>query len=158
MVNWIIHKTALRLYLALFITLLIAGCGGAATPPSDPTSAPPTEAPAAVPTEAPTAAPTEEPVATSTAEPTMAPLATVTSALAPSTVEDVRFTWAPGGVPPSDSDDVDAIVLELRDHAGILGGRGNEIAITVEYDPTIITVEEIQEILRSMGHPVEVAD
>lgn len=123
-------------------------------PTSDPTSAPPTEAPpteapaAVAPTEAPTSAPTEEPTQT----PPAAPVNT------PPPLEEVRLVWAPGGVPPSDSDDVDGIVLEIKRHDGIMDGRGNEIEITVMYDPTIITLEEIQAIFRSIGHPVEVAE
>lgn len=42
-------------------------------------------------------------------------------------------------------------------HKGILGASGNETRMNVFYDPTLITVERIQEIFRQLGHPVVVS-
>lgn len=42
-------------------------------------------------------------------------------------------------------------------HKGILGSSGNETRMIVFYDPTLITVEQIQEIFRQVGHPVVVS-
>ena len=41
---------------------------------------------------------------------------------------------------------------------GILSGYGNEQGVTIQYDPTLITVEEIQEMLKRIGHPVVLID
>jgi hypothetical protein len=62
--------------------------------------------------------------------------------------------WDTGGVRPSDADDVEIIVAEVTREEGLLSGYGNEQGITLRYDPTLITVEEIQEILERIGHPV----
>lgn len=70
-------------------------------------------------------------------------------------MDQVTLEWHPDGVRPSDSDDVDAIVLELQlDNEGIISGYGNEQSITIQYDTSIITVEELMAILDRMGHPV----
>lgn len=113
---------------------VVAGCGGgAATPESVPDTAVPVETP----TEAPTEAPTDTPV--------------------PDPQESIRFKWDSAGNLPADSDDVDDIVGEIRrSHEGITGGFGNEVGITVLYNPTLMTVEEVMEALDSIGHPVEV--
>jgi hypothetical protein len=79
--------------------------------------------------------------------PTAAPTATTPR-------EQVTFNWAPGSVTPADSDDVDEIVRDLMTHDGILSGDGNETVLNIFYDPTVITVEEIMEILQTIGHPV----
>jgi hypothetical protein len=61
-------------------------------------------------------------------------------------------------VTPADSDDVDEIVRDLRSHDGILSGNGNETELNIVYDPTVITVEEIMDLLKQIGHPVVVND
>lgn len=87
--------------------------------------------------------------ATLTAQPTAAATDT------PRPMDQVTLEWHPDGVRPSDSDDVDAIVLELQlDNEGIISGYGNEQSITIQYDTSIITVEELMAILDRMGHPV----
>jgi len=144
------------LALVILAALLLASCGPAATPTTAPETAPtalPTEAPASNLTEEPTAEPTQEPTAVPTEEPTATPIPEPTAT--PEPREEVYFVWGEGGVHPSDSDDVDVIILDLKQQDGILGGGGNEIGITVSYNPTIITVEEIQEVLKSIGHPVD---
>lgn len=70
----------------------------------------------------------------------------------------ISFEWDVGGVRPSDSDDVAAIVSDITREEGLLSGYGNEQGITLQYDPTLITVEEIQEILERIGHPVTVSE
>lgn len=137
-------RSLLSFYLVLAVAVLIAGCGGGAeTPASQPATAVP-----ASPTEAPTTAPTAPPVATPTAAP----------AETPAPRAEVYFEWAAGGVRPADSDDVDPIVLDLMSREGILSGHGNEIGITIVYNPELITIEEIQGIFKSIGHPVEVVE
>lgn len=134
--------------LVLAVAVAAAGCSGPGAATAAPTQAPPTPtsgAPASTPTSpppttAPTAAPTEPPP---TVEPTVA-----------TPRERVSFNWAPGSVAPSDADDVDIILMELRTHPGISGGAGDESVLNVFYDPTVITVEEIMAILQQMGHPV----
>jgi hypothetical protein len=42
-------------------------------------------------------------------------------------------------------------------HRGILGSSGNETRMIVVYDPALLTVEQIQEIFRQIGHPVVVS-
>lgn len=125
------------------VVVSCAGPGAATDAPTQPvptqTSAAPASTPAAPPTLAPAEAPTEAPAV----EPT------------PTTPrETVAFNWAPGSVPPSDADDVEIILTELRTHEGISGGSGDETILNVFYDPTVITVEEIMELLRDIGHPV----
>ncbi len=156
-----LHSRNRHLLLALIVlvALLVAGCSTAETPTSAPaTSEPlsPTEEPTAppTPTDEPTAAPTdtEEPTPEPTEVPTDTPIPEPTNT--PQPREEVYLVWAPGGVKPSDSDDVDGIVEDISGVDGIIGGNGNEIGINVVYNPTIITVEEIIELLRSIGHPV----
>ncbi|MCC6187413.1 MAG: hypothetical protein IT318_00145 [Anaerolineales bacterium] len=141
------------------LTWIVAGCNSPTAPPAA-TQSPATQRPA---TQVPAAA-TSAPVATATApatEPTTLPTAAPTEPPAveasPTTPrETVTFVWAPGSVTPADADDVAEIVKDLRANPGILGGNGDEIAINVSYDPTVITVEEIMEILDDLGHPVQV--
>jgi len=133
--------------LAAGIAVLISGCGG-----SSATTAAPTQPPAAA-TSAPADTPTSPPAtAAPTEPPTEAPPAVEPSPTTPS--ERVAFNWAPGSVAPSDADDVAIIADELRQNEGILGADGGESVINVFYNPTLITVEEIMDILAKMGHPV----
>jgi hypothetical protein len=129
--------------LVLVSTIALVACGTAA---QTPTPLPPTPEPIEAPTVTPAAAPTEMPTETPTRPPTNTPRPTA----------DVSFEWDPSGVRPSDSDDVSAIVTDLMNNEeGILSGYGNEQGITLQYDPTSITVEEIQELLDRIGHPVQ---
>jgi len=129
--------------------IVVAGCGGgAAAPENVPDTAVPAESPTEAPTQAPAEAPTEAPPEAPTEVPTDTPV--------PEPKESIRFKWDPSGNLPADSDDVDDIVGEIRrSQEGITGGFGNEVGITVLYNPTLITVEEIMETLGSIGHPVE---
>lgn len=151
--NFVSCKTSQLFYMVLLVLLFVSGCGGAETQTTEPAvidpTAVPTEAPIADPTDVPpTVAPTEAP----TEVPTEAPTAAPTNTSVPS--EEVYFEWAPGGVRPSDSDDVDGIVLDIIEEEGILNGFGNEIGITVVYNPALITVEELMELFDGIGHPV----
>ncbi len=142
-------RVVMCVVLVVAFALVAAGCSGPAATTTAPTQAPPTQTsstPAAQPTTAPTEAPAEAPTEP---PPTVAPTATMPSA-------NVSFNWAPGSVAPSDSDDVDEIVLDLMTHDGILSGTGNETVLNITYDPTVITVEEIMAILDEIGHPVEI--
>lgn len=141
-----IWRSFLCSWLALLAIVVVAGCGGGGA--AAPTSAPATAVPTAAPTEAPTAVPTEAP--------TEAPAAVPTDTPAPQSEANVKFRWSPAGNLPADSDDVDDIVREVRGrHEGIVNGYGNEIGLTIIYNPTLITVEEVAAILDDIGHPVE---
>lgn len=143
------------------LTLIVAGCNSPTAPPAA-TQSPATQRPATQPPAATSAPATQAPAATEpAAEPTAAPTTAPTEPPAveasPTTPrETVTFVWAPGSVTPADADDVAEIVKDLRSNPGILGGNGDEIAINVSYDPTVITVEEIMAILDDLGHPVQV--
>lgn len=127
--------------LVLVSAVALAACGTMARTPTPLLPTPePAQTPTAVPTEVPTATPTRPP--TNTPRPTAS----------------VRFEWDSSGVRPSDSDDVSAIVTDLMDKEAILGGYGNEQGLTLQYDPTSITVEAIQELLDRIGHPVQLKD
>ncbi|MFQ5856438.1 MAG: hypothetical protein ACE5LU_12420 [Anaerolineae bacterium] len=149
-------RSLLNYCLMLLVVVFIASCGRRADTPTSASvtamPASPTEAPAATPTEVPAAAPTD----VSATTPTEAPAATPTEAPAP--IAEVSFRWDPSGVPPSDADEVDPITAEVTQHEGILGGGGDESGMIIQYDPTLITVEEIQEIFKRIGHPVVVSE
>jgi hypothetical protein len=126
-----------------------------------PTSAPATQPPAAAATNtsAPAAATaTQAPEATATATeapPTEAPTQPPAAQASPTAQrETVSFGWAPGSVAPSDADDVADIFNHLRAHEGIFGGTGDENGINVIFDPNILTIEDLEEIFASIGHPV----
>jgi hypothetical protein len=143
--------------LVTMLAVVIAACGGT---PEAPTQAPAnTSAPAATSTTAPAAATaTTAPAATATtAASTAAPANTSAPAASPTAEgsrEQVSFSWAPGSVPPADADDGAEIVAELMTHEGVLSGVADEAVLNVTYDPDLITVEEIMEIMDQMGHPV----
>lgn len=146
-------RAVLRVGLILAVAIAAASCGGPSAATEAPTQPLPTETPGA-PTATPAAPPTEAPTEAPTVAPTEPPPTAAPTATTPR--ESVAFNWAPGSVPPSDSDDVDIIAAELTTHAGILSANGNETVLNVFYDPTVITVEEIMEVLRQIGHPVVV--
>ena len=120
--------------------ILITACGGASV--QTPSAVPPT----------PTMEPTVAPSATPTVVPTITPTVAPTNTPRPSA--QVSFEWDPNGVRPSDADDVAAIVDDISREESIVSGYGNEQGITLQYDPTLITVQEIQELLGRIGHPV----
>ena len=97
--------------------------------------------------------PTLAPTATPTVVPTETPVLPPTNTPRPTT--QIHFEWDPAGVRPSDADDVAAIVSDVIREEGLVSGYGNEQGITLEYDPAVITVEEIQELLERIGHPVQ---
>ena len=130
------------LVLVLVGVVFLTGCGGEAAGTPANTPAP------AVPAETPTAAPLETPTETPAATPTNTPRPTA----------QVFLEWGLGGVRPADSDDVDAIVLDVMHEEGIVSGYGNEQGVTIRYNPTLITVEEIQEVFQRIGHPVVIID
>jgi hypothetical protein len=56
---------------------------------------------------------------------------------------------------PGDSDDVDELMGRLKAMPGIKGGYGSETEVTIIYDPTQTTPEQIQNLLASWGYPVK---
>jgi hypothetical protein len=146
----------IRRTIALTICLVLAaigsiscGGGGADTPEAAPPTPGPTQAVAPAAPGATATTPPDVATATPAAQPTEEATET------PLPMAQVILEWDPNGVRPSDSDDVDAIVLDLqREQEGIISGYGNEQSITIQYDPTAITVDELMDILDTMGHPV----
>ncbi len=108
----------------------------------------------------PTAAPSPPPTATAPAQP--ARVATPTIAPSPTTAPQGTPTksplvtlvlrWEPG-VHIADIDDVTELVTRLRDTPGIVDGYGDEIQITILYDPRQITPDAIQRKLVDLGYP-----
>lgn len=124
--------------------VVTASCG--AEPATQPSPTPPARStPAGV---SPLATPATRPSPT---------IATTTPTTASGARAEITFDWAPGGVRPADADDVQVINVKVMAHKGILGATGNETRMNVFYDPTLITVEQIQEIFRQVGHPVVVS-
>lgn len=137
--------------LILLVVVAAAGCREAAPSPALPSSAPAT-ATIIVAAPGPTASTTA--TATPSAAATAAPTATPAASPSPTPLrETVTLLWAPEA-PAVDSDDIDEIIADLRRRPGILGGIGSESSITIIYDPTIRTVEEIMAIMDRMGYPV----
>lgn len=121
----------MRRAVALMGALLIA-CGQGAAPTVTPTlvqssAAPATTAPAS----------TSAPSAIATSNPTRA---------------EVFLRFAPG-TNISDVDDIYDMLTHLKNTPGIHDGFGNEIEITVVYDPRLITVEKIRALLEEMSFP-----
>jgi hypothetical protein len=137
------------LWLALWNAIFLTACGEA---PPTPVSVPLASTPE--PTLTPIPASTTTPTTIPTTQPTVAPTLPPTDT--PRPTAQISFVWDTGGVRPSDADDVAIIVAEVTREEGLLSGYGNEQGITLQYDPTLITVEEIQEILERIGHPVTV--
>jgi copper chaperone CopZ len=50
---------------------------------------------------------------------------------------------------------IDEVAEKLKLLPGIIAVSGNENAVTVAYDPGVITVARIRESLASMGHAVK---
>lgn len=46
------------------------------------------------------------------------------------------------------------IVAKLITNKGIVSGVGDEHGITIIYDPSAITVQQIMDLMRNLGHPV----
>ena len=78
---------------------------------------------------------------------TPAPTATKSASLA-----ELVLRWEAGAM-ISDVDDVSAIATRLRDTPGIVDGFGDEIQITITYDPQKIAPEAIQRKLADLGYP-----
>jgi len=138
-----IGRNLFRIWLLLSSTILVVACSQTV---QTPTPVPPS------PTTEPTLAPTATATVVATITPTLAPTNT------PRPSAQIRFEWDPAAVRPSDSDDVTAIMDHISGEEGILSGYGNEQGVTIQYDPTLITVEEIQEMLKRIGHPVVLID
>lgn len=106
------------------------------------------------------ASPAGVPTATLTAvrSSTSAPTRSATLTRSPSRVvtatrvlAEITLRW--DGAIIADADDVHDIVLHLKNTPGIIDGTGDEIQITIRYDPQIITPEKIQRVLADLGFP-----
>lgn len=139
--------------LILVLSLCVVGlaalpsCGGGATVTPATTSAPEaTSAPATA---------TSPPSATSTPLAATSAPATATSAPAATPEpegEEVTFEFV---AELSSIEEIDDIDLLLHDVEGILGVEGDEKSITITYDPAVITVDELQQVLESIRYPVK---
>lgn len=85
-------------------------------------------------------------------------LKTLTPVLPPPTRSndsvEITFRWDVG-TNITDVDDVTELSVRLRDRPGIMGAYGDEIQITVVYDPQKTTPENIARVLSDMGFPVK---
>ncbi len=123
---------------ALFLHWIVAACGTNPSPSLSPTLTATTQR---VQTPAPATAPAPR---TSTT-----PAATATKSPA---VAEVILRWDAGAI-IADIDDVSAIVTQLRNTPGVIDGFGDEIQITILYDPQRITPDAIQRKLADLGYP-----
>lgn len=126
----------MRIVVVLAGALLLA-CGQTGSPAQSPASIPVAQS---SPTVAP---PTTAPPRTSP------PAATSNPGRA-----DLKLLWA-AGTNISDVDDVYEMITHLKEHPGIHEGFGNEIEITVVYDPRLVTPATIRRLLLDMGFPTE---
>ena len=85
-------------------------------------------------------------------------LKTITPVLPPPTrasnVAEVTLRWD-AGTNITDVDDVTELAVRLREKTGIMGAYGDEIQITVVYDPEQTTPEKIRGILKDLGFPAK---
>lgn len=125
-------------FLSLILASLavLAGCGGGAT------SAPATSVPAATSTPAP---PPATPVPAAPATP--APAATPTPVTESVTFEFVNEL--------ATLEELEDMALELEEVEGIKGISGNEVSITIRYDPELLTVEELRTTMAQKGRAVK---
>jgi hypothetical protein len=63
----------------------------------------------------------------------------------------VVLRWT-GGHHIADVDDVSEIVTRLQAYPGIIGGYGDEIQITITYDPARTNPDAIQRVLSDFGY------
>jgi copper chaperone CopZ len=114
-------------------------------------TAEPTEMATAEATEMATAEPTEmataEATEMATAEPTEEAGGTSEAASERIEVDFVR--------PLSTVEEVDDIENLLHNVDGIISIRGNEIGLTITYDPSILTPDDIRQQMSNIGHPVK---
>ena len=123
--------------------LIVQGPTSTSTP--RPTAAPPTATPGGAATSTPTAAPTA----------TRAP-ATATSAAAPAVKPGGRAEFKGDFTTPLVTAElIDEVAEKLKTFSGIIAVSGNENAVTIAYDPGLITPEKIREALTGMGHGVK---
>jgi hypothetical protein len=132
----VFHPSVHILCFCLLIWLAV-GCG------ADPSAAP-NPSPAATPVQPPTTVP--RPTLTPRPIPSPAPTATKGPAYA-----ELVLRWD-GATGIADVDDVMEIAGRLRNYTGIIDGYGNEIEITILYDPQQTTPEAIQRILLDFGY------
>ena len=114
---------------SLAAMVALAGCGGGATPaPPTPTSAPTATLAVAAPTSAP-------------------PTATAVQA-----GEKVTFEFV---MSLSTIEELEPILNLVEEIEGVLGASGSQVDITITYDPTVVTVEELQARMSEIGYPVK---
>ncbi len=67
---------------------------------------------------------------------------------------EVIFRWDVGTI-ITDVDDVTELAVRLKERPGILGAYGDELLITVVYDPQQTTPERILRVLDDLGFPAK---
>ncbi len=67
---------------------------------------------------------------------------------------EVTFRWDVGTI-ITDVDDVTELAVRLMERPGILGAYGDELLITVVYDPQQTTPERILRVLDDLGFPAK---
>jgi hypothetical protein len=92
---------------------------------------------------------TQGPQATFTPRPTPSPAPSATKGPAYAVV---TLRWN-GGPSIADVDDVMEIASRLKEHPGIIDGYGDEIQITITYNPQLTSPAAIQKILLDSGYP-----
>lgn len=147
--------------LTLFGLLILTGC--TAVPAAPPPAPPPTETPVPEPTETPVPEPTETPVPEDTAtpvpEPTETPVPEDTETPVPEdtaadepVTERIELDFV---TPLSTVEEVDDIESLLHDVEGIISIRGNEVGLTITYDPAILTPDDVRQQMSNIGFPVK---
>jgi len=148
------HSVITCFLLAVLITL--AGCGGGAQT---------TEPPAPSPT-SPSVQATTAPEATEAAPEATSELPTATSEPPTATSEPPTAPPEPTATPVSEQvtlkfvtplgtiEELEPILQLIEQREGILGGFGSEIEITINYDPEVLTVDDVIALMEQINKPV----
>jgi hypothetical protein len=93
--------------------------------------------------------PTVEPTEPPTAEPTEPPVSEATAEAASERIELDFVT------PLSTVEQVEDIESLLHNVEGIISIRGNEVGLTITYDPAILTPDDVRRQMSNIGFPVK---
>jgi hypothetical protein len=131
-----VNKVLPSIVLLVLVAGLAVACGRGATP--EPTPPPPTA----------TSAPTSTPLPPPTSTPP--PAATATSEPTNLTEQKFQFVSALGT-----QEEGEPMAKALMGMDGIEEAKVNEVGVTVEYDPDVITLDEIRDAIESLGYKVQ---